>query len=645
MPEAARAVRRTSRMPTAAALACLALAVVLCWLPWAGAPDLGGPPEPSLSAPIWVDVAWMPDFGAGLTPAEVLSRLDRFSPFGPQAFEAINESPAAWFLLRMVTAPPPGGVVLEMANPVAMRFSLVLPGAGGASPRVQTAQGRFVEFYLPDDAPRSILVRCAGQDMPKHPPRFVAERLHAREVGHKGLALGMFYGGLLLIAAVNILFGLLLGEPGHAWYAASLAFLGAIFFLAFDDVTGATFLGELNVGVPGRVLALGWLFCWCGLVRSFIHTARRTPRVDLVLRLLMAAFVLLLPMAVWSRQGAMRHIFFSMALLIPLLALFAGRQAMRRGFAPARLFLVAWGLALLLPLLPVLHRALHLGPRISPGHAVSLVLLLQAAVFTTSLLDKVRAMQAENIRLLERRRADARVVDTQRRLFREVSHELAGPLSRLGLAIELCGRGGDVPGLVPRMSREHRALTTLRGQMLDLARLDDATAPGPARPGGLVDLTLLAAHAARDAGEEAGPGAVRVQAPGELPVHGDAVLLRRALDNLVRNALVHAGPPVTIRVEKDGGRALLAVRDEGPGVAGEDLERIFEPFERAAHGPRAEEGSGLGLSIVRRVAEAHGGRAWAANRERGGLAVFIELPLPAVAADMEQTESPARSEA
>ena len=96
------------------------------------------------------------------------------------------------------------------------------------------------------------------------------------------------------------------------------------------------------------------------------------------------------------------------------------------------------------------------------------------------------------------------------------------------------------------------------------------------------------------------------------------------MDNLVQNALLHAGAPVVIdiRAQPERGTVLLAVRDSGKGVAEADLARIFEPFERAAR-PGGPGGSGLGLSIVRRVAALHDGTASARNLPGGGRNNFV----------------------
>jgi two-component system OmpR family sensor kinase len=189
-----------------------------------------------------------------------------------------------------------------------------------------------------------------------------------------------------------------------------------------------------------------------------------------------------------------------------------------------------------------------------------------------------------------------RAREAERRFVADASHELRTPLTALrGNAAYIAQHGANAEVLADIESDAAR-LARLLDDLLALAR-EDAADPRPAEPVRLDRLALDRADSR-----------VSVDAPAPVTVRGDADALARALDNLVENALVHgpADGAVRILVRESGGRALVTVSDEGPGLRGEDAERAFERFWRASR-PERPPGSGLGLAIVRATAERHGG--------------------------------------
>lgn len=221
------------------------------------------------------------------------------------------------------------------------------------------------------------------------------------------------------------------------------------------------------------------------------------------------------------------------------------------------------------------------------------------------------------------------LVGAQRRLLHDVSHELRSPLARLQVAIGLARqRPGALAQSLERVERESRRLDALVGEVLTLSRLEG----GAVQPEeGLFDLSGLLQDVAEDARFEAEASGRSLQlvlpAEGEdALVEGDAGLMRRAFDNLLRNAVHHTPQGSTIAVSLDQAAAQWRVRvdDDGPGVSSADLARLFEPFQRLSGA--GGEGFGLGLAIARRAIEAHRGRIHAENRPAGGLRVEVVLP-------------------
>ena len=216
------------------------------------------------------------------------------------------------------------------------------------------------------------------------------------------------------------------------------------------------------------------------------------------------------------------------------------------------------------------------------------------------------------------------LMDGQRRLLHDVSHELRSPLARLQAAIGLAHQRPDrLQASLERIERESVRMDRLVGELLTLSRLEAATTLPATEP---VDLVEMVDQIADDARFEAG-AVVDVDAPEPVTVRGAPDLLWSAVENIVRNAVKHgAGGPVNVCLHPDGDLVHIEVLDKGQGIAPEHLGDVFEPFFRSNPTRNNVDGHGLGLAIAKRVVETHGGRISAANRAEGGLRVTITLP-------------------
>jgi signal transduction histidine kinase len=234
-------------------------------------------------------------------------------------------------------------------------------------------------------------------------------------------------------------------------------------------------------------------------------------------------------------------------------------------------------------------------------------------------------------------RIDA-LLGAQQRLLRDVSHELRSPLARLTIALELARQdaGKDASEYHDRIAREADLLGRLIGEILTLTRLEGET--DAQRQAGPLDLSALVREVAEDADFEARPSRRRVEvtSAGTLQLLGYAEVLRRAVENVVRNAVRFAPSEscVEVRLERAvlEGRAFaqVHVRDRGPGVPEGSLREIFQPFFRVSESrDRRSGGTGVGLAITERAVRLHGGSVMARNADDGGLIVSIALPLAA----------------
>jgi signal transduction histidine kinase len=228
--------------------------------------------------------------------------------------------------------------------------------------------------------------------------------------------------------------------------------------------------------------------------------------------------------------------------------------------------------------------------------------------------DEVAAVGASFNRAATRIEA---LVRSHQSLLANASHELRSPLARLKMAVQMLEDAAPAqrPALRREIDTNIAELDALVEEVLLAGRLDASTA---LEHRDRVDLLgLLAEEAARVGAEVQGE---------DLQLQGDERLLRRALRNLLENAQRYGGKEIQASVERHGNRVQVRVCDRGPGVPAAYRERIFEAFFRLpGHAERAG-GVGLGLSLVRQIAERHGGRVRCEPREGGGSCFVLELP-------------------
>jgi len=205
----------------------------------------------------------------------------------------------------------------------------------------------------------------------------------------------------------------------------------------------------------------------------------------------------------------------------------------------------------------------------------------------------------------------------QRELLAAVSHELRTPLGHVRVIGDLLAPTAD-PVHLAQLEQEVLEMDRLVGELLASARLD-FTALSPVR----VDVAAVAAQAL----ERVHLPADRLHVEAEdCHVEADPTLLLRAIGNLIDNAERHGMGLLRLSVRSRPGHLVVEAEDGGPGFGEDERARAFEPFQRRAAGGGDGRSLGLGMSLVRRIAEAHHGTAYARNRDGGGAVVGVELP-------------------
>jgi two-component system sensor histidine kinase CpxA len=230
------------------------------------------------------------------------------------------------------------------------------------------------------------------------------------------------------------------------------------------------------------------------------------------------------------------------------------------------------------------------------------------------------------------------LLTAERRLLLDISHELRSPLARLSVAVELARSGKD-PADLDRIQKEADRLNTLIGELLQVTRAEGDPSQRIMEPvllndvvGEIVEDTSIEARA-KDC-------ELAFHAGESLMLDGDAELLRRAIENVVRNGIRYAphGSRIEVELSRRGPYAVVHVRDFGPGVPQESIERIFDPFYRVdSDRNRTSGGTGLGLAIARRAVQLHGGSIRAENAHPG---LRVNIELPASLAPMEPAAPP-----
>jgi signal transduction histidine kinase len=221
-----------------------------------------------------------------------------------------------------------------------------------------------------------------------------------------------------------------------------------------------------------------------------------------------------------------------------------------------------------------------------------------------------------------------RMILNERRLLSDISHELRSPLARLKFAMKLARTSADSSTALERIERDVDRIASLVADIVEINVVEGDPALQDTREICVRDILEEVAH---DCSVEAEMRGCRIELNGNIcgPVHGNPELLRRAVENVLRNGIRYSPEksPIDLNLSEHGDEALIAIRDFGPGVPEAALSQIFDPFFRVEEARNTNGGgSGLGLSIAKRAVHLHRGSIVAENATPG-LRVTIAIPL------------------
>ena len=221
-----------------------------------------------------------------------------------------------------------------------------------------------------------------------------------------------------------------------------------------------------------------------------------------------------------------------------------------------------------------------------------------------------------------------RLILSERRLLGDISHELRSPLARLKFAMKLARTSSDPTAALERIERDVDRIASLVADIVEINVVEDDPALQDKRE---ICVRDIINEVVRDCTVEAEIRGCRIEMSGNIcaPVQGNPELLRRALENVLRNGIRYSPEksPVELNIREDADDAAITVRDYGPGVPETSLDRIFDPFFRVEEARNTTGGgSGLGLSIAKRAVCVHRGKIYAENATPG-LRVTISIPL------------------
>ncbi|MFZ5757367.1 MAG: sensor histidine kinase [Pseudomonadota bacterium] len=627
--------------------------------------------------PVGLSMDVLEDKTAALDIAAVSSTLyeSRFRPVARAQTNYGFTRSALWFRVQIDFSAGAGHAWhLVEGHPILDELTFFLPDRSGGWKQVvmgdvlpfDARPYKLREFVLPVppelvDArqPVTLYMRVAGQGALNVGLRLLDQQALAERVSRQQWGFGLFYGALSILFLYNLFLFLSTRERSQLYY---IVWLGG-FIMLFASLNG---LG-LQYVWPHMPALNGWfpvftcIALWGGLqfTRIFLDIKRDNPRTDAAFRWMITAIIVVFLLALLLPKHWMYILGNAMPVLFAVVMFAAGVVRLRQGYQPARLFVAGWGVlligAILLPLSMLGLLPVSTFTTYSPQFGA----VLQGMLLSLALGERMKLLKVENERIqqeshekLEQMFAQLRSLDADKlRFLHYLSHELNTPLNWMTAtrAIESSAVSDDVRNMVDAVEAGQQRMIDLVGTVLryfDLADEDPASQSlAPLAPMWLVDDLLREFSPAIEAKKLQ----VRNRVPADLVVLANEQRLRRVLALLLDNAINFSSEGQTVEfgggTETYGTRGVVTIRDQGRGIDGEHLPRLFEPFFMVGSHHR-EGGFGLSLATARLMISHMGGDMRVRSAGRGQGAEFsVILPARAAAAADPADADPAQTPA
>jgi signal transduction histidine kinase/serine phosphatase RsbU (regulator of sigma subunit) len=511
------------------------------------------------------------------------------------------------------------------------------------------AEYRNFLFSLPFNGHDTIIcyMRFRTEDAMIFPVTVMTENSVSEMMQKELLVFGLYYGMIIVMILYNIFLFFSLRDRSYFFYVMFLCCYGLFLF----SMNGLSFQflwpGSTWMAMRANPVFIGLSVFWAVFfTTAFLNTRKNTPRIDLMLR---AAMVCSLALSL-----APFFIGYALAIrlgqLLPLAVIFLGIPAaficLRRGFRPARFYLIAWSCLLAGIVLSVFRVMGVLEHNILTEHGLQIGSGIEIVLLALALADRI------NVLNMEKERAQKEAIENLTRADRmkdeflaNTSHELRTPLNGIiGIAESLMD---GIAGELPETARKNisliigsgKRLASLVNDILDFSRLKNHDIILKRRPLELYQISAITCELLRPL-----IGSRKIELINNVsrdlpPVMADEDRLKQILLNLVGNAIkftesgaveVYAGyiPENDGIIMSASGFVAVSVRDTGMGIAPENREIIFKPFEQADGSiSRVYGGTGIGLSITRNLVNLHGGRIKVESEPGKGSVFTFTLPV------------------